>query len=60
MDAELKGLYARALDTPAGKCFCVVVSGPNVGEDGFDVTIFHARSMRTYVGKGKFDVNRVP
>ncbi|GLC60942.1 hypothetical protein PLESTB_001698000 [Pleodorina starrii] len=52
MDPELKRLYARAIDTPSGKCFCVVVSGPDVDGDGFDVTVFHAQTMRTYVGKG--------
>ncbi|GFR53146.1 hypothetical protein Agub_g15866, partial [Astrephomene gubernaculifera] len=52
MDASLSRLYARALDTPSGKCFCLVRWGPDVDEFGFDVTLLHARSMRTFVGKG--------
>ncbi|EFJ46597.1 hypothetical protein VOLCADRAFT_105502 [Volvox carteri f. nagariensis] len=51
MDPDLKKLYARAIDTPAGKCFCLVMSGADVDGDGFDVTVFHARSLRTYAGK---------
>ncbi|GIM13532.1 hypothetical protein Vretimale_16626 [Volvox reticuliferus] len=52
MDLELKKLYARAFDTPAGKCFSLVVLGPDADRNEFDVTVFHARSMRTYIGKG--------
>ncbi|GLI67528.1 hypothetical protein VaNZ11_011742 [Volvox africanus] len=52
MDSELKNLYARAFDTPAGKCFSMIVLGPDGDRNGFDVTVFHARSMRTYIGKG--------
>ncbi|GIL57386.1 hypothetical protein Vafri_12635 [Volvox africanus] len=52
MDSELKNLYARAFDTPAGKCFSIIVLGPDGDRNGFDVTVFHARSMRTYIGKG--------
>ncbi|KAG2435923.1 hypothetical protein HXX76_007118 [Chlamydomonas incerta] len=52
--ASAKGKYARVVDTDAGKCF-LLVQWPDAAvleEQGFDMVLFHARSMRTFVGKG--------
>lgn len=52
--APMKGKYARVVETDVGKCFLLVQwrAGVAAEELGFDIMLFHARSMRMFVGKG--------
>jgi hypothetical protein len=45
-------LYARSVDTAAGRCFLLVTWSTTSEHEPFAVSLFHAKSMRIYAGKG--------